>query len=181
MLLEGSTVWGAMADDSAHPDLPELLSATDFFRDAGDEALSTLSAAGKKHELNVPRYSVRELEMGVEWHILPALELVGAYAAGHQPDLDHGNGTSARSDFDVAFDIAARAPLDGVVGAVYPLERWREALDHAFGAGATSYPVGSRCHDLIPPARRSKGEHATRHPRGVNLRPPCQVVQGGTA
>lgn len=41
-----------MADDTTHPDLPELLAATDFFRDAGDEALATLSAAGEKHELS---------------------------------------------------------------------------------------------------------------------------------
>ncbi len=38
-------------DDTTQPDLPELLAATDFFRDAGDAALADLSAAGKKHEL----------------------------------------------------------------------------------------------------------------------------------
>lgn len=34
---------------------------------------------GKKHETNAPSYTVRELEMGVEWHIIKALELVSAY------------------------------------------------------------------------------------------------------
>ena len=38
-------------DDTTQPDLPELLAATDFFRDAGEQALADLSAAGKKHEL----------------------------------------------------------------------------------------------------------------------------------
>jgi CRP/FNR family cyclic AMP-dependent transcriptional regulator len=46
-----STVSDVMAHDAPHPDLPELLAATDFFRDAGAQALSELSAAGKKHEL----------------------------------------------------------------------------------------------------------------------------------
>lgn len=35
---------------------------------------------GKKHEKNAPKYSVRELEVGVEWRIIKALELTGAYA-----------------------------------------------------------------------------------------------------
>jgi hypothetical protein len=32
-------------------------------------------------------------------------------------------------------DLAAEAPLEGLVGAVYSLARWREALDHAFASG----------------------------------------------
>jgi threonine dehydrogenase-like Zn-dependent dehydrogenase len=95
-----------------------------------DMALRTVRAGGKVVLNGMPTSGA---DLTPLWY--RELELVGAYATGHQPDLDHGNGTSARSDFDVAFDIAARAPLDGVVGAVYPLERWREALDHAFGAG----------------------------------------------
>ncbi|MET0404381.1 MAG: porin [Cystobacter sp.] len=39
----------------------------------------TLYEGGKKFETNAPRYDVRELEMGVEWQILKALELTGAY------------------------------------------------------------------------------------------------------
>jgi len=34
-------------------------------------------------------------------------------------------------------EIAGDTPmLDDLVGATYPLARWREALDHALGAGA---------------------------------------------
>ncbi len=51
------------------------------------------------------------------------LEVVGTYA------------TQGREAFDRAFDLAATAPLDGVVGGRYPLYRWREALDHAHSAG----------------------------------------------
>jgi threonine dehydrogenase-like Zn-dependent dehydrogenase len=46
-----------------------------------------------------------------------------------------GSYCSAGDAFDVAVRLAATAPLDGVVGGVYPLNRWREAMDHAAGAG----------------------------------------------
>ncbi|MDC0706926.1 porin [Stigmatella sp. ncwal1] len=39
----------------------------------------TIYEGGKKFETNAPRYDVRELEMGVEWQILKALEVTGAY------------------------------------------------------------------------------------------------------
>ncbi len=51
------------------------------------------------------------------------LSLVGAYAADP-------------SDMTAAIDLAVGSPqLDGLVGARYPLERWRDALDHALSAG----------------------------------------------
>jgi threonine dehydrogenase-like Zn-dependent dehydrogenase len=50
------------------------------------------------------------------------LEVAGTYA-------------SSGDAFDVALQLAAEAPLDGVVGGRYPLHRWREALDHAHSAG----------------------------------------------
>jgi threonine dehydrogenase-like Zn-dependent dehydrogenase len=55
------------------------------------------------------------------------LEVVGVYAAGPAPD--------DRPAFDVALELAADPALGGLVGARYPLHRWREALDHAFSAG----------------------------------------------
>ncbi|MFC0625153.1 zinc-dependent alcohol dehydrogenase [Kribbella deserti] len=56
------------------------------------------------------------------------LELTGTYASAR----DEPNGRPA---FETALELAAKAPLDGVVGATYPLYRWREALDHAQSAG----------------------------------------------
>jgi hypothetical protein len=50
------------------------------------------------------------------------LDVAGAYA-------------SAGDAFEVATRLAATAPLDELVGAAYPLSRWREALDHALDAG----------------------------------------------
>ena len=59
------------------------------------------------------------------------LELTGAYATG--TELTENGPVAA---FDLAIDLAGQAPLDGMVGAVYPLSKWREAVDHAFAAGS---------------------------------------------
>jgi threonine dehydrogenase-like Zn-dependent dehydrogenase len=58
------------------------------------------------------------------------LELVGAYASG--TELTENGPVST---FDLALELAAVAPIEEMVGAQYPLARWREALDHAFAAG----------------------------------------------
>ena len=58
------------------------------------------------------------------------LELVGAYASG----TEQVNGSRART-FDLALELAAGAPIEGLVGAVYPLRAWRRAIDHALDAG----------------------------------------------
>ncbi len=60
------------------------------------------------------------------------LELVGAYTSGVERVDGDANG---RRSFDLAVELAGTAPLDGMVGARYPLLRWREAIDHALGAG----------------------------------------------
>ena len=48
--------------------------------------------------------------------------LVGSYAYRH-------------TTFATAFDLVADARLERLVSALYPLERWREALDHAAASG----------------------------------------------
>ncbi len=58
------------------------------------------------------------------------LELVGAYTGGTETI-----GKEHRSTFEIAMQIAGENPLDGLVGAVYPLVRWREAIDHALASG----------------------------------------------
>lgn len=42
-------------------------------------ARGTLYSGGKKFFSNAPHYEVRELEFGVEWQLVPALEVVAAY------------------------------------------------------------------------------------------------------
>ena len=49
------------------------------------------------------------------------LEVVGAY--------------SGAGNFDDALSLAAENELGAMVGATYPLNRWREAVDHALSAG----------------------------------------------
>jgi threonine dehydrogenase-like Zn-dependent dehydrogenase len=59
------------------------------------------------------------------------LELAGSYTSGteHVGDVD-------RNTFDLAIELASGLPmLADMVGAIYPLDRWREAIDHALGAG----------------------------------------------
>jgi threonine dehydrogenase-like Zn-dependent dehydrogenase len=56
------------------------------------------------------------------------LEVTGTYASAREEP-------NGRPAFETALDLAGRAPLDGIVGARYPLYRWREALDHAHSAG----------------------------------------------
>jgi threonine dehydrogenase-like Zn-dependent dehydrogenase len=60
------------------------------------------------------------------------LELAGAYTSGVE---DLGKGVT-RPTFEMAIELASNLPmLEELVGATYPLDRWREALDHAMGAG----------------------------------------------
>ncbi len=56
------------------------------------------------------------------------LHLVGAYASatGEEP---------SQGDFPAAIALAASAALNGYVETKYPLEQWRDALDHAAAAG----------------------------------------------
>jgi hypothetical protein len=42
-------------------------------------ARAVLYEGGRKFETNAPRYSVRELELGIEWQVWKALELTAAY------------------------------------------------------------------------------------------------------
>jgi threonine dehydrogenase-like Zn-dependent dehydrogenase len=90
-----------------------------------DVAIRTTRAGGRVVLAGMPAGGV---DLAPVW--FRELELTGAYAAGTEllPD-------GPRAGFDLAMALAADAPLGGMVGGVYPLARWREALDHAFGAG----------------------------------------------
>jgi threonine dehydrogenase-like Zn-dependent dehydrogenase len=71
------------------------------------------------------------------------IELVGAYAYGTEEiggslngngHSGHGHGRRVRT-FDLAFELVAGARLGQLVSARYPLERYREAIEHAATAG----------------------------------------------
>lgn len=84
-----------------------------------DLALRTVRAGGRVILAGLPATGA---DLTPVWY--RELDLVGAYASGRHTD-----------DFTTAIGIAADAPLEGVLSAIYPLQRWREAIDHAFAAG----------------------------------------------
>jgi threonine dehydrogenase-like Zn-dependent dehydrogenase len=95
-------------------------------RSSLDLALRTTRAGGRVVLTGMPAAGA---DLAPVW--FRELELTGAYATG----TELGENGPA-SSFDLAIDLASEAPLEGLLGAVYPLNRWRQALDHAFSAGA---------------------------------------------
>ncbi|MGH9169218.1 MAG: zinc-dependent alcohol dehydrogenase, partial [Acidimicrobiia bacterium] len=94
-------------------------------RESLDLALRTTRAGGRVVLAGLP---VAGADLTPVW--FRELEVVGAYASG----TEQVNGDRRRT-FDLAIELAAEVDLDGVVGAIYPLARWREAIDHAMAAG----------------------------------------------
>jgi len=90
-----------------------------------DLALRTTRAGGRVVVSGIP---VAGADLTPLW--FRELELVGAYTGGRERI-----GRERRRSFDVAIELASANPIEGIVGATYPLRRWREAIDHAFGAG----------------------------------------------
>jgi hypothetical protein len=60
------------------------------------------------------------------WH--KEIRLVGAYAYG----VEEGGPRT----FDLAFELVRDAGLARLVSAAYPLDRYRDAIDHAANAGS---------------------------------------------
>ena len=95
-------------------------------KSALDLALRTTKAGGRVVLSGIPGPGA---DLTPVW--FRELELVGAYTSGTERvgDVD-------RSTFDMAIELASGLPmLSDMVGARYPLARWREAIDHALGAG----------------------------------------------
>jgi threonine dehydrogenase-like Zn-dependent dehydrogenase len=86
-------------------------------RSSIDTALRTVRSGGRVVLGGMPAAGV---DLAPAW--FRELDVTGAYASG-------------RDAFDLAIRLAADAPVDDLVGVAYPLERWREALDHAHDAG----------------------------------------------
>ncbi len=94
-------------------------------RSSLDLALRTTRAGGRVVLAGIP---VQAPDLTPVWY--RELELVGAYTGGIErlPGERHA--------FEIAMEIAAReSVLERMVGATYPLRRWREAIDHAMSAG----------------------------------------------
>ncbi|MDP9394811.1 MAG: zinc-binding dehydrogenase, partial [Actinomycetota bacterium] len=91
-----------------------------------DTTLRTTRAGGRVVLSGMPPGGV---DLSPVW--FRELEVVGSYATG----LERCNGDEPRSSFSLAMDLARQAPLDDIGQSSYPLERWREALEHAGDAG----------------------------------------------
>jgi threonine dehydrogenase-like Zn-dependent dehydrogenase len=92
-----------------------------------DLALRTTKAGGKVVMSGIPGPGA---DLTPLW--FRELELVGAYTTGLESLPD---GTE-KPTFQLAIELASALPvLADMVGATYPLDRWREALDHAMSAG----------------------------------------------
>jgi threonine dehydrogenase-like Zn-dependent dehydrogenase len=98
-------------------------------RSSLDLALRTTKAGGRVVLAGIP---VQAPDLTPVWY--RELELVGAYTGGIE--RLPGRPKQERHAFDIAMDLAGQNPvLDRIVGATYPLKRWREAIDHAMSAG----------------------------------------------
>jgi len=69
-----------------------------------------------------------ELNLSALWH--RETELVGAYCYGTEPALDGGH------TFESAIKLVRDCELGRLVSELYPLEDFRNALEHAANAGA---------------------------------------------
>jgi threonine dehydrogenase-like Zn-dependent dehydrogenase len=93
------------------------------------EALSMVRPRGKVVLVGMPgKVSV---DLAPLWH--RELTLVGAYAYGNE--TPPGAGEPDRRSFELAIDLVGTASLGQLVSALYPLERYEEALVHAGAAG----------------------------------------------
>jgi threonine dehydrogenase-like Zn-dependent dehydrogenase len=95
-------------------------------KSALDMALRTTKAGGRVVVSGIPAPGA---DLTPLW--FRELELVGAYTSAME-DVDGGR----RHSFALALELASSLPmLDQLVGATYPLGRWRDAIDHAMSAG----------------------------------------------
>ena len=92
------------------------------------EALAVTRPGGRIVLVGMP--GPERLDLAPLWQ--REIELVGAYAYGTEELSD---GRTPRT-FDLAFELAAAADLGRLVSARYPLERYRDAIEHAATAGS---------------------------------------------
>ncbi|MEW6152366.1 MAG: zinc-binding dehydrogenase [Actinomycetota bacterium] len=90
------------------------------------EDLAVVRPGGVVALLGMP--SVVSVDMTALWQ--RQVTLRGSYAYGFEAAAD-----PPRRTFDLAFELVAEAGLDRLVSATYPLDRYREAIDHAANAG----------------------------------------------
>jgi len=93
------------------------------------EALAITRPGGRVALVGMP--GPERIDLAPLWQ--REIELVGAYAYGTEAV---GRGCRRQRTFALAFDLVAGADLGRLVSARYPLERYREAIEHAASAGS---------------------------------------------
>jgi threonine dehydrogenase-like Zn-dependent dehydrogenase len=93
------------------------------------EALSLVRPRGEVVLVGMPAKVT--VDLAPLWH--RELTLVGAYAYGNETAAEPG--APDRRSFELAVDLVGTASLGRLVSALYPLERYEEALAHAGAAG----------------------------------------------
>ena len=93
-----------------------------------EQAIGLCRPRGRVVLLGMP--GVVELDLSALWH--RETELIGTYTYGTEADRDGRTTTS----FALAMKLAGKVPFDRMVSATYPLDRYRDALDHAANAGS---------------------------------------------
>ncbi|MGH2671297.1 MAG: zinc-binding dehydrogenase, partial [bacterium] len=91
------------------------------------EALAVVRPGGRITLVGMP--GPERIDLTPLWQ--REVELVGAYAYGTE-DL----GVRRVRTFELAFDLVHGSQLGRLVSARYPLERYREAIEHAATAGS---------------------------------------------
>jgi threonine dehydrogenase-like Zn-dependent dehydrogenase len=105
------------------------------------EALAVVRPRGRVVLVGMPgRVSV---DLTPLWH--REVQLTGAYAYGRE--------ASGVRTFQLATDLVAEAELGRLVSALYPLERYAEAIEHAASAGRRG--AVKVAFDLRGPLRRA--------------------------
>lgn len=119
------------------------------------QALSVTRPGGRVTMVGMP--GPERLDLTPLWQ--REIDLAGAYAYGQE---DRGGQRVAT--FTLAFDLVAGADLGRLVSARYPLERYREAIEHAAAAGPRGAvkivfePGASSRRDRVPAATSRESE-----------------------
>ena len=71
-----------------------------------------------------------DIDLTALWH--RETELIGTYTYGTEQTPDGRRTTS----FALAMELAGKVPFDKMLSATYPLDRYRDALEHAASAGS---------------------------------------------
>jgi threonine dehydrogenase-like Zn-dependent dehydrogenase len=125
--ISGSQVIGSVGDERLTDGIDVVIDCVGNASSI-EQALRIVRPGGRIILVGMPGHE--SLDLTALWH--REVSLQGAYAYGVEllPD-----GKSVRT-FDLAMQLVVSADLGRLVTATYPLDHWRDAIEHAANAGA---------------------------------------------